>query len=69
MKPNAEINDPDFNVKRIRITQILIHRTGISFTTERTFKKKTSVADPELFPGSGILVPDPDPAKSERVDK
>ena len=23
----------------------------------------------ELFPGSGIIVPDPDPAKSERADK
>ena len=26
----------------------------------------TSVADPELLPGSGIIVPDP--AKSERAD-
>ena len=23
----------------------------------------------ELFPGSGIILPDPDPAKSERADK
>ena len=25
--------------------------------------------DPELLPGSGIIVPDPDPAKSERACK
>ena len=25
--------------------------------------------DPELLPGSGIIVPDPDPAKSERAYK
>ena len=25
--------------------------------------------DPELLPGSGIKVPDPDPAESERADK
>ena len=25
--------------------------------------------DPELLPGSGIIVPDPDPAKYERADK
>ena len=25
--------------------------------------------DPELFPGSGIIVPDLDPAKNERTDK
>ena len=24
---------------------------------------------PELLPGSGIFVPDPDPAKNERADK
>ena len=29
----------------------------------------TSVVDPELLPGSGIKVPDPDPAKSERAYK
>ena len=28
-----------------------------------------SVADPELLPGSGIIVPYPDPAKSERAYK
>ena len=25
--------------------------------------------DPELLLGTGIIVPDPDPAKSERTDK
>ena len=25
--------------------------------------------DPELLPGSGIIVPDPDPAKNERAGK
>ena len=25
--------------------------------------------DPELLTGSGIIVPDPDPAKSERANK
>ena len=25
--------------------------------------------DPELLPGSDIIVPDPDPAKNERADK
>ena len=29
---------------------------------------KTSVADPDLHE-SGIIVPDPDPAKNERADK
>ena len=24
--------------------------------------------DPELFPGSGFIVPEPDPARSERAD-
>ena len=24
---------------------------------------------PDLFPGSGIIVPDPDPAKNKRTDK
>ena len=28
-----------------------------------------SVVDPELFPGSGIITPDPDPGKNERGDK
>ena len=27
--------------------------------------KQTSVADPELMPGSGIIVPGPDPAKNK----
>ena len=27
------------------------------------------IRDPELFAGSGIIVPDPDPAKNERTDK
>ena len=27
------------------------------------------VMDPELLPGSEIIVPDPDPAKYERADK
>ena len=26
------------------------------------------IRDPELFAGSGIIVPDPDPAKNERTD-
>ena len=32
-------------------------------------KQTTSVADPELLPGSGTIVPDTDPAKNERADK
>ena len=28
-----------------------------------------SVLDPDLLPGSEIIVPDPDPAKSEKADK
>ena len=43
--------------------------TGIDFNDSRSFWGiiKSSVADPELFPGTGIIVPDP--ARSERADK
>ena len=37
----------------------------------KTINLKSSVADldPELFPGSGFIVLDPDPAKNARADK
>ena len=30
---------------------------------------KSSVVDPELFPGPEIILPDLDPAKNERAEK
>ena len=51
---------------RIIFTCFLCENMSVYLSINSTDTFYTSVADPELLPGSGIIVPDP--AKSERAD-